>query len=70
MRQGVAIVSEFKLCAFALLSDSNSTKPNKHEQTEMWNRPLRKSPDEEQGVAEPLYPGMVESPELRWGLIR
>jgi protein lifeguard len=34
------------------------------------NRPPRKSPDEESGVAEPLYPAMVESPELRWGLIR
>ncbi|KAF3326735.1 BI1-like protein [Carex littledalei] len=36
----------------------------------MWNRPPRKSPDEEGGVAQPLYPAMVESPELRWGLIR
>ncbi|KAJ4820490.1 Bax inhibitor-1 family protein [Rhynchospora pubera] len=36
----------------------------------MWNRPPRKSPDEESGVVEPLYPAMVESPELRWGLIR
>ncbi|KAJ3702470.1 hypothetical protein LUZ61_006175 [Rhynchospora tenuis] len=36
----------------------------------MWNRPPRKSPDEESGVAQPLYPAMVESPELRWGLIR
>lgn len=36
----------------------------------MWNRPPRKSPDEERGVAQPLYPAMVESPELRWGLIR
>ena len=32
----------------------------------MWNRKA----DVESGVAEPLYPMMLESPELRWAFIR
>ncbi|XP_010556773.1 PREDICTED: BI1-like protein [Tarenaya hassleriana] len=34
-----------------------------------WNLPYRKN-DVEFGVARPLYPTMLESPEFRWGFIR
>lgn len=34
----------------------------------MWNRPYRKNDLE--GGAAPLYPMMLESPELRWAFIR
>ncbi|XP_009804930.1 protein LIFEGUARD 4-like isoform X1 [Nicotiana tabacum] len=33
-----------------------------------WNTPYRK--DDVEGGARPLYPTMLESPELRWGFIR
>ncbi|GFZ19722.1 bax inhibitor-1 family protein [Actinidia rufa] len=35
----------------------------------MWNTAYRKS-DVESGVARPLYPAMLERPELRWAFIR
>ncbi|KAK7277614.1 hypothetical protein RJT34_22629 [Clitoria ternatea] len=35
----------------------------------MWNQPFGKS-DYESGGARPLYPMMLESPELRWSFIR
>ncbi|XP_031407852.1 protein LIFEGUARD 2-like [Punica granatum] len=35
----------------------------------MWNQPFGKNGDVESG-ARPLYPMMLESPELRWGFIR
>lgn len=34
----------------------------------MWNQPFRK--DDVEAGARPLYPMMLESPELRWGFIR
>eukprot|EP00262_Sarcandra_glabra_P019575 TRINITY_DN7419_c0_g1_i1.p1 TRINITY_DN7419_c0_g1~~TRINITY_DN7419_c0_g1_i1.p1 ORF type:complete len:245 (+),score=22.10 TRINITY_DN7419_c0_g1_i1:195-929(+) len=36
----------------------------------MWNYPYRKTGDVESGGAPPLYPMMLESPELRWAFIR
>ncbi|KAI3970206.1 hypothetical protein MKW92_052693 [Papaver armeniacum] len=36
----------------------------------MWNQPYGKTGDLESGAARPLYPMMLESPELRWAFIR
>ncbi|KAJ9547664.1 hypothetical protein OSB04_020207 [Centaurea solstitialis] len=36
----------------------------------MWNRTFQKTDDVESGATEPLYPAMIESPELRWSFIR
>ncbi|KAI3896593.1 hypothetical protein MKX03_023168 [Papaver bracteatum] len=36
----------------------------------MWNQPYGKTEDLESGAARPLYPVMLESPELRWAFIR
>ncbi|XP_076937651.1 protein LIFEGUARD 2-like [Bidens hawaiensis] len=36
----------------------------------MWNRTFSKPTDVEWGTAEPLYPTMLESPDLRWSFIR
>lgn len=33
-----------------------------------WNTPYRK--DDVEGGARPLYPAMLENPQLRWGFIR
>lgn len=36
----------------------------------MWNQAYRKTDVETGGGSAPLYPAMMESPELRWGFIR
>ncbi|KAI3834313.1 hypothetical protein MKX03_030120 [Papaver bracteatum] len=36
----------------------------------MWYQPYGKTEDLESGAARPLYPMMLESPELRWAFIR
>lgn len=35
-----------------------------------WNLPYRKDDVETGGSSRPLYPTMLENPELRWGFIR